>query len=115
MNELDEFELYITYLSQKLQKPAEFVYDMLLRQVWFEGAWSAVGLLAGLLLILIGRKAWRRPGDENDYDVPHIFVPVSCLVVGPIMFFVNLYWLMQIAINPHWYMVKMVGKIVAGK
>ena len=114
MNEFDKFEQYITYLSQKLQKPAEFVYDMLLRQVWFEGAWAAVGILAGLAVWFFAWRLYKHLKDAWD-DGGEWIPPVVGGVLGLFLVGLNLYNLLQIAINPHWYMVQMVGRIVAGK
>ena len=120
MNDLAKFEEYIKFLSEKLQKPSEFVYDILLRQVWFDGAWSLVGFLFGLFLTFgVGRFAYKRLkilAEEDPFNDGGIqwlcLFPVG---VGVLFCGINLYWILQIVINPHWYMIEMVLDLAKGK
>lgn len=115
--ELVKFNEYLTFLSEKLQKPVEFVYDLLLRQVYFEGVLSFFGLIVGLVMLLFGAKAWRWAKeymDENIYDLDILpFIPFVILtLMGSIVTVTHIIDLLQIIINPHWYMIKLAADLV---
>ena len=116
-----KLDQYLTYIADKLQKPVEFAHDMLLRQVYFEGAWAGVWVITTVItLFFLWKFLYPRAkfnlaeGDNNDNDfgILQATVILVATLAGPFVFFSNLYNLMQILINPYWYMIQLAASLV---
>lgn len=112
---LQEIDKIGQYLADKLQVPVEMAYEILMKQVIFELSWAVVWAIIAVALMVSGFFLTKLciKNKEKLYDVYNptyefsIAGSITMGLLGIPILIIKLHTILQIAINPEWYMIQM--------
>ena len=119
-NVIVEIDKVSDYLTDKLQVPVEVAYGILMRQVYFNLIlniiWIVVSVIVIVLAIILVKKKlwiiWESKGGINDKDFAISFMGIVYLsltvIISTTVLPTSIYNVLQIIINPEWYMFQMI-------